>query len=122
MPSWTFFSVANYAEAVLWLLVGATFIAFALRQGTRGRRRCWIAAVAFIAFGVSDVVEVQTGAWWRPWWLFFWKAACVVTFVALRARYMNAKRAVPRARDDDPPWSIRCFLVRLSRLRLRPAE
>jgi hypothetical protein len=32
-------------------------------------------------FGVSDLVEAQTGAWWEPWWLFVMKAACVLVFV-----------------------------------------
>jgi len=50
------------------------------------RRDAVAAAVAFVAFGGSDVVESFTGAWWRPWWLFAWKAACVLGLLVLLAR------------------------------------
>lgn len=33
-----------------------------------------------MAFGVSDIIELQTGAWWRPWWLLLLKAACLLSF------------------------------------------
>lgn len=77
-----FFVLANYAEAVLWFAVGVGFAIAACRRPSR--RRAWlVAAAAFIAFGVSDVVEASTGAWWRPWWLLGWKAACVIVFAGL---------------------------------------
>ena len=37
----------------------------ALRR-RQGRASAASAAVVFIAFGVSDIVETTTGAWWRP--------------------------------------------------------
>lgn len=74
---------ANQAEAVFWIAIG---MGFAVRGETlarqperRGNRRlCWLAAAVLMAFGASDLVETQTGAWWRPWWLLLWKAACVI--------------------------------------------
>jgi hypothetical protein len=35
-----------------------------------------------VPFGLSDLVESQTGAWWTPWWLFAWKALCVLGLLA----------------------------------------
>ena len=34
-------------------------------------------ATILILFGMSDFVEMSTGAWWRPWWLLAWKGFCV---------------------------------------------
>ena len=46
-----------------------------------------IAAVAFFGFGISDLIEAQTGAWWEPIWLFFFKAACVLVFGTCGLKY-----------------------------------
>ncbi|WP_131818302.1 hypothetical protein [Planctopirus hydrillae] len=46
------------------------------------RLRRWM-AIALVLFGLSDAVEIWSGAWWRPWWLLASKAACVITICAL---------------------------------------
>ena len=61
------FETANYIEAALWAVIGLVFLVVSMRRGGR-RRVTALAAVTFLLFGGSDVVEVQTGAWWRPWW------------------------------------------------------
>lgn len=76
----------NTAEAVLWFAL-ALIVTF----GTRGRpdairRNAFLAAMVFALFGVSDLLEVLTGAWWRPWWLFALKAGCIVSLATLYAR------------------------------------
>jgi hypothetical protein len=91
------FRIANYFEAALWGVVALMAVAFAIRKGGHARSRCAILAIAMLAFGLSDVVETRTGAWWRPWWLLAWKAACVGVFVALlgghyRRRFRRAAR------------------------------
>ncbi|MBN2842595.1 MAG: hypothetical protein JXM68_05860 [Sedimentisphaerales bacterium] len=40
-------------------------------------------AIAFALFGQTDVVENQTGAWWRPWWLMLWKGGCIAAIFGL---------------------------------------
>lgn len=63
---------ANYAEAGLW----AAFAVVALIKRTG--RASWLLAAALLLFGLSDIVETRTGAWYKPWWLFAWKALCVL--------------------------------------------
>ena len=58
----------------------------ALRR-RQGRASAASAAVVFIAFGVSDIVETTTGAWWRPWWLLVWKGVCVLALLTLFVRW-----------------------------------
>ena len=87
-----FFANANHLEAGLWMVIGAGFLIHAAVK-TAFRRSSLVAGVTFIAFGMSDVVEVRTGAWWRPWWLFGWKAICVLTIAILLIRYLKYRRA-----------------------------
>ena len=67
------FVYSNYVEAGLWILMGATAL-----FKTRRRATGWVLGISLVLFGVSDIVESRTGAWYRPWWLFAWKAACVL--------------------------------------------
>jgi hypothetical protein len=74
--------IGNQIEAVLWFgfALGFTWKGCKSRQPDR-RRLSWVLVVAFALFGVSDLIEATTGAWWRPWWLFLLKAGCVAVFV-----------------------------------------
>lgn len=84
----------NGIEIVLWSVIGLTILWRTRHVGDHSyRHRARIAAVAFVLFGISDAVELQTGAWWRPWWLFAWKAGCVLVLAALAwAHHRNKAR------------------------------
>jgi hypothetical protein len=62
-------------------------------EDVAARRRCGVAFIVFVAFGFSDVMEMNTGAWWRPWWLFAWKAACFLAMVWLLVNYRRRRRS-----------------------------
>ena len=79
------------ATAKKMLLVGAAY------QRGVVRRDCIVAAITFAIFGASDLVEATTGAWWRPWWLLLWKAACLFAFLVLLVRYVRR-----RSQRQDP--------------------
>jgi len=88
-----FFTTSNHAEAALWGIVGIAFlIAAALPRNRHQRGTCLITAAAFLLFGVSDVIEAHTGAWWRPFWLLLWKGGCIAVFTILLARYICTRR------------------------------
>jgi len=79
----SFFTTSNYLEAVLWACIGLGFLTQALRTTRPKRSQSLIAGLTFLVFGASDIVETTTGAWWRPWWLFVWKAVCVAILLLL---------------------------------------
>lgn len=85
------FRYSNYAEAVLWMAIGTVVI---LRTKRRGgvRRLHWVLATALLLFGVSDLVEANTGAWWRPPWLLVWKGGCLVVFLAVFLLFRKQRR------------------------------
>ena len=86
----------NRIEIVLWAVIGAVFLVRALRP--EFRRLKLIAAAAFLLFAASDWIELYTGAWWKPWWLFALKAGCVICmFVCFLIYRFNKKRDESRA-------------------------
>ena len=78
-----FFRIGNYAEAGLWTTIAAIFGVLAVKRRHPRRRRCVRAATVFLLFGLSDIVEVHTGAWGRPGWLLIWKTSCVLAMMWL---------------------------------------
>ncbi|MEZ6083758.1 MAG: hypothetical protein R3E58_07400 [Phycisphaerae bacterium] len=82
----SFFKTANFVEAGIWISIGIAFACFALTKSPF-HKRAFAAAIVFVLFGVSDVVETQTGAWWRPWWLLCWKGLCILSMLMLYVRH-----------------------------------
>ena len=93
----------NYFEVGLWALAAVVLAAHGLRRAGAVRRDCLIGAAALLAFAGSDWAEAKTGnRWWDPWWLFAWKAACVLTFLVLLVRAVRRTRAT-RGIHKTPP-------------------
>ncbi|HEV8293558.1 MAG TPA: hypothetical protein VGP94_16600 [Tepidisphaeraceae bacterium] len=92
------FQISNYIEAGLWICIGLGFAIVAIRRKGvaytgSGRAQCRAAALHFILFGISDIVEAHTGAWYKPTWLLVWKSACVVGLTTLLLIYFWKRRA-----------------------------
>ncbi len=97
--------IFNQCEAALWFLVAAAFAATAARQWIRGQSVPTfhgISIAAFALFGVSDVIESHTGAWWTPWWLLVLKTACVIVFFFCFTAYRKTLKA-KRESDKTMP-------------------
>lgn len=94
----------NQIEAILWFVFSAGFVIRAVRT-TRGHRRlAVILTLAFLAFGVSDLIEARTGAWWRPAWLLILKAACVGVFAYGLWEHLRLRGTTPPPpRKDGGP-------------------
>lgn len=69
----------NRIEAGVWFVI-AVALAWRYRR-TRPRGPLIATTGLLLAFAASDLVEVSTGAWWKPSWLLGWKALCLVGLV-----------------------------------------
>lgn len=101
MPDLDLHGWANYAEAVLWWGIAAGFAIAWWRQCGQPeqrsvRRQAAIACATFFIFGITDVIEVQTGHWARPWWLFLLKTGCVLSMVILLVVHHRRTRGAHR--------------------------
>ena len=92
----------NLVEGIFWSGVGLCFAISMLAPPVRWDKA--VAAATFILFGLSDFVEMHTGAWWRPWWLLAWKATCVAVMGALLWRYTvrRQRRMKPHGPEGTP--------------------
>jgi len=84
--TWDFVRLFNILEAVYWSLLGVgLWIALRRRPLPIPRTAAYL-SVTLLVFGLTDVIEVTTGAWWKPWWLAVLKVACGVVIVFAAAR------------------------------------
>ena len=77
MPNPDFVTIFNGCEAGLW---SALAVVIAVRFGKSEvglRRLSWMTAALLVAFALSDVIEMQMGAWWRPVGLLVLKGVCL---------------------------------------------
>lgn len=81
----------NYVEAIIWFIFALSFLIVAQQNSGKIRKQRYLVSINFALFGISDIVEVQTGAWWQPWWLFLWKSGCVFIMVWLLFIYLVNK-------------------------------
>lgn len=102
--------LGNAIEAVVWWILGICMLLAAYYK-PQFRQQSLTVAAGLIAFGCSDIVEISTGAWWRPWWLLVWKAACVILlcwqwYVYRRDRQLSTPASAhldqSLAPSDDP--------------------
>ena len=94
------FRYSNYIEGVFWIVVGGLSL-LAARQRKRPRFG-GVLLLIFIVFGVSDWVESTTGAWYFPWWLLAWKAACIVAVAGLLIATKSTATSSPPASTPPP--------------------
>src|SRR3954454_17643760 len=88
----------NYAEVLIWPAIGLTLLIASFWRTGAVLRDFRLASLVLFAFGVSDYFEAENGnEWWRPWWLFLWKAACVAALLAILTRAFIRERKAKKA-------------------------
>lgn len=86
----------NLFEACLWFALAAVCAVKSRRAEPPNARLLRVLAAALVVFGISDLIEYRTGAWWKPWWLFVVKTACVVVMAGCWYRYRRPERVFTR--------------------------
>jgi len=83
----------NFIEAGVWFVIVALVFLKRRRSSAIVRSVLLLLAVTLAVFGGSDIVEAHTGAWWKPWWLFVWKAICVAVLLFGFMKYFRLSKA-----------------------------
>jgi len=68
----------NVIEAGIWFALATWFLFLAVRRKTSLKKSFLIFSLTLFVFGISDIIETQTGAWYKPFGLFLLKAICVM--------------------------------------------
>ena len=82
----------NVVEDFWWIGAGMGLVWWNLRGKSRGSKFVWILSGLLVVFGVTDFVEVFTGAWWRPLWLLMLKAGCIFAAVVCIWKLWRSER------------------------------
>lgn len=82
----------NFAEALLWFVIAA--VLFVKGWGSQFRALALFSTLIIFFFGVSDLVEVWSRAWWQPWWLLVWKMICGVGMLLSLIYYFRKKKVM----------------------------
>jgi len=88
----------NAFEAVWWTLVALLLACRPTPRRASGFR--WALVGTLLVFAASDVWELKTGAWWRPWPLAVLKFACGGGASLFALLWWRAERGEPRS--DEP--------------------
>jgi hypothetical protein len=92
----------NLVEAGFWVIFGLILAVTALRRPSAYRTLAVSACLVSILFGLSDLVEASSGAWWRPWWLLVWKGLCITGLVLCFLRYRQLRAAASSEESITP--------------------
>jgi hypothetical protein len=87
----------NTFEAGLWTVFAVVTVCVGHRVRGLSRPVQGVLVLLFLAFGVLDVAEISTGAWWRPWWLLVWKGACLAGFFGCAMAVRRNRQAIAEA-------------------------
>ena len=79
----------NILEAGLWVTLALVLLVAVRRLRGKERAIAYVAAAFLCLFGFSDVIEIYTGAWWRPPWLLVLKAVCVFALLSCLVSYLR---------------------------------
>lgn len=83
----------NSVEAAIWVSVGLLILVGYKKVSVKGSRKDVVGlGILFVAFGISDVVEFFSGAWWQPWWLLLWKTFNAIGLVVFVGKLYLAEK------------------------------
>ena len=85
-------NIFNSFEIALWSTIGVALLITSRKAPIKLKKLARLSACAFLAFAISDYIEIQTGAWWKPWWLLCLKAACIGVFLVTFYKYTRMRR------------------------------
>jgi len=89
----------NLYEAILWFVISIIFLGFGVyKKNIVAQKKTFLfLSVIFVLFGISDLIEMKTGAWWKPTWLLAMKAFCI-TSIAIGVFFLYKKARPSQSR------------------------
>lgn len=114
------FRLFNLAEGVFWIVLGLTLLGVMIRQ-RRNLDLMTAAGLLFVTFGLSDFVEIQTGGWYKPWWMLTWKGTNLAGLIGVYALFQRRRfaaipvsepgRVAPEPSQSEPGGFFQALLI-----------
>jgi len=85
------FEFINWGEVFLWPIIGFMCLIKAVKEKNPKRVQLCILGVTFMVFGLTDFIELRTGAWWKPLGLLVLNALCVSNIVFFGLKVLHGR-------------------------------
>lgn len=92
----------NVIEAGIWLALATWFLFLAVRRKTSLKKFFLVFSFTLVVFGISDIIETQTGAWYKPFGLFLLKAVCVMLIAGCVFVFFRNRTECERVMNGRP--------------------
>jgi glucose uptake protein GlcU len=82
----------NLFEAMLWFAIGMILAYQSRFVAHRFKRLCLVTGITFFMFGLTDIWEIFTRAWFKPPALFVLNAFCVIVLLLCSITYYRRNK------------------------------
>lgn len=91
----------NAIEVVLWGTIGLWLVMLNSLRGGYYRNCGLLIGFFFLSFAITDGLEIETGAWWSPWWLLIWKILNITGFLIGYIQYKKIKNILENENKSE---------------------
>ena len=92
--------IFNGIEAAFWMLLAICAAATGHRTMGFTPPRQLALIIILVGFGISDIWEIYSGAWWQPTYLLLLKATCLMGLTVTAALIYAARWRSPVKKSD----------------------
>lgn len=80
----------NLLEAIFWFTLSLfCFFLWSFKKKSNSVQKKYpllLSLIIFI-FGITDLIEIKSGAWWRPIWLLLLKSICLIGIIVVFVKW-----------------------------------
>lgn len=81
----------NFIEGIYWLALGIFVLTLSKIIFQKYKKLALFTSLVLILFSITDFIEIETGAYWTPWWLLVWNIICILGLTLSLAWYIKLK-------------------------------
>lgn len=85
------FKTFNFIEGIYWLILGIFVLTLSKIIPQKYKKLALATFLILILFGITDFIEIKTGAYWIPWWLLAWNIFCIAGLILSIVWYIKLK-------------------------------
>lgn len=85
------FKTFNFIEGIYWVALGIFVLTLSKIIFQKYKKLALFTSLILILFSITDFIEIETGAYWTPWWLLVWNIICILGLTLSLAWYIKLK-------------------------------
>ena len=85
------FKTFNFIEGIYWLFLGIFTLTLSKIIPRKYKKLALFTSLILILFGITDFIEINTGAYWIPRWLLVWNMFCISGLILSLAWYIKLR-------------------------------